>query len=174
MNTSTETRPASSAPYALTPKRAAILLWALVPVLGLLVRAIVSMTAPAMEALGSDLGLVHIVATVAWAVFMAITEGYQGFQRSFSPRVVHRAFALAASPRPVDVVFAPIYAIGYYRAPKRTMVVAWSVTTGVVGLIFAVHQIEQPWRGLIDVGVVVGLAWGMASLVALAVRRLVR
>ncbi len=165
----------STAAYALTPKRVAILLWALLPVLALLGRAIYALTTPALDALSApEIGPLHIALTIGWVGFMAFAEGYRGFQQSFSPRVVNRAFDLAADPRTVDVVFAPFYAVGYYSAPKRTKIVAWSVTLGVIALVLAVRQVDQPWRGLIDAGVVVGLAWGTASLILLALARLRR
>ena len=31
-------------------------------------------------------------------------------------------------------------------------------------LILAVSRLDQPWRGIIDAGVVVGLAWGLMTL----------
>ena len=33
------------------------------------------------------------------------------------------------------------------------------------GIAVAVHQLVQPWRGILDAGVVVGLSWGLASFV---------
>ena len=31
-------------------------------------------------------------------------------------------------------------------------------------LVALVRRLDQPWRGIIDAGVVVGLAWGLAAL----------
>jgi len=33
-----------------------------------------------------------------------------------------------------------------------------------------VRRLAQPWRGIIDAGVVVGLAWGVGSVVYYALR----
>ena len=37
-------------------------------------------------------------------------------------------------------------------------------------LVFVVHQLGQPWRGILDAGVVVGLTWGSAAVLLFAVR----
>jgi hypothetical protein len=44
----------------------------------------------------------------------------------------------------------------------RTVAVAW----GLAGLsaVLLINLLGQPWRGIIDSGVVVGLSWGLASL----------
>jgi DMSO/TMAO reductase YedYZ heme-binding membrane subunit len=36
-------------------------------------------------------------------------------------------------------------------------------------LVLLVRLIQQPWRGIIDLGVVVGLAWGLISLLVFSV-----
>jgi hypothetical protein len=43
--------------------------------------------------------------------------------------------------------------------------VAYSVLFGILVLILIYQQFSQPWRGILDVGVVVGLSWGLVSLV---------
>ena len=45
---------------------------------------------------------------------------------------------------------------------------------GVVVLVLVLREIPQPWRGLIDLGVVIGLALGAASILMLFVRGLIR
>jgi hypothetical protein len=47
------------------------------------------------------------------------------------------------------------------------MIVSWSVTIGVAGIVAAVKRLAYPWRNIIDAGVVVGLSWGSASLLLL-------
>ena len=34
----------------------------------------------------------------------------------------------------------------------------------VVVLIIGVRMLEQPWRGIVDAGVVVGLTWGLLAI----------
>ncbi len=50
------------------------------------------------------------------------------------------------------------------------MLVAWVGTSGIIILVLLVNQLDQPWRGIIDAGVVVGLTWGVISLVASYIR----
>jgi hypothetical protein len=44
------------------------------------------------------------------------------------------------------------------------MIVAWSVLIGIVVLVVSVRSLAQPWRGIVDAGVVVGLVLGWLSL----------
>jgi F0F1-type ATP synthase membrane subunit a len=44
------------------------------------------------------------------------------------------------------------------------------VTTGIVVLVLLVRAVPQPWRGIIDLGVVVGLAWGIISIVVFSIQ----
>ena len=58
---------------------------------------------------------------------------------------------------------API-SMGLLRAPRLTMIVAWSVLIGIIVLVVSVRSLAQPWRGIVDAGVVVGLTLGWLSL----------
>ncbi|MEM6296272.1 MAG: hypothetical protein AAGA54_33685, partial [Myxococcota bacterium] len=42
--------------------------------------------------------------------------------------------------------------------------------SGIFCLIVIVKQLDQPWRGIIDAGVVVGLSMGLLSIIYYAVR----
>src|SRR5690606_2841474 len=97
-------------------------------------------------------------------------EGYRGFQMRFSPRVVARALHLARNPRPLHVVLAPLFCMSFFHATPRGRGAAWGVTLGVLAAILLIRYLPQPWRGIIDAGVVVGLAWGAWSLVVSAIR----
>jgi hypothetical protein len=46
------------------------------------------------------------------------------------------------------------------------------VTAGIIVLIILVRLLPQPWRGMVDAGVVVGLAWGMISLILFGLQAL--
>ena len=99
---------------------------------------------------------------------MAFTEGYRGFQRSFSPKVVLRARDLAATPRPLPVLLAPLYCMHYFDSTRRQLMTTYALTVMIVSLIVVFHQLNQPWRGILDAGVVVGLSWGLVSILVLA------
>jgi hypothetical protein len=55
--------------------------------------------------------------------------------------------------------------MGYFYATRKRMIVSWAVTSGIVLLILAVRLLPQPWRGIVDLGVVAGLTWGLVAIV---------
>jgi hypothetical protein len=95
--------------------------------------------------------------------FMAYTEGYRGFQKSFSPRTAARAYYLYRHPEPLAVLLAPLFCMGFFRATRRPLLVAWLGTCVIILLVLVLHWMPQPWRGIVDAGVVVGLSWGLVS-----------
>ena len=56
-----------------------------------------------------------------------------------------------------------VYCMNYFGAEKRRMIVAWVATSLIVILIIIFHHLPQPWRGILDAGVVVGLSWGLLA-----------
>ena len=119
----------------------------------------------AVEALEYALTTSQWILLVGNVVFMAWSEGYRGFQQKFAPRVAARALYLYRTAQPLWVrLLAPAFCFGYFRAARRTRLIAWVGTIGIIILVVLVHQLEQPWRGIIDAGVVVGLSWGIVTL----------
>jgi hypothetical protein len=106
----------------------------------------------------------HWVIIAIWTVISAHAEGYKGFQKKFSPRTVARAVYLGNHPTPLRAVLAPLFCMGFFDATKRVLITAWAVTIGVIILVIIIKTLDQPWRGIIDIGVVVGLGWGLTSL----------
>jgi len=148
-------------------------LWGVGGVTLLLGWAIVRLGRVAVAALTSgDLGTLHWAALAVWVSFMAWSEGYRGFQRSFSPRTAGRALELGRHPTVLRAVLGPLYAMGYFAAPRRVLATAWGVTSMVVCLVLLVRLLDQPWRGIVDAGVVVGLVWGVVSLLVCFARGL--
>jgi len=146
--------------------------WGLAGILALLAFAIVRLSPLALDAFRVGLSGSQWAALALSGVLMTYFEGYRGFQRSFSPRVAERAAGLRESPAPVRVILAPFYCAGYFAASRRVKITAYSVLIGVVVLIQLVHFLAQPWRGIVDFGVVLGLAWGLAATGVLTVRAL--
>jgi len=144
-----------------------IVLWGVGGVLLVLLKALLRLGGMVRGAFEHELGPLHLTVAAVWIAFMAYTEGYRGFQQRFSPRVVRRAVHLAEAPRPWLVALAPAYTMGLVHATRRRLVVSWALLAGIVALVMMVRQLDQPWRGIVDLGVVVGLAWGCASLLAL-------
>ncbi len=144
--------------------------WGITGVVGLLAFAVARLAPVAAEALAGPLDPVHWVAVAASLAFFGYTEGYRAFQRQFSPRVVARAFALLHRGTPLSVLLAPLFCMGFFGATRKRMIVSWSLTGGIVLLIAAVRALPQPWRGIVDLGVVFALVWGAVAILAFAAR----
>lgn len=152
----------------MTGKIAAV--WGVLGVVGLLTQALVRLGPRAIEAVRMDLEVQHWIVLGVWVTFMAHAEGYKGFHRRFSPRVVARAQTLVASRSVLHRLLAPAYCMSLLHASRHGLVVAWCVVVGIVGLVAIVSTMSQPWRGIVDAGVVVGLGIGLLSIVLHAVR----
>jgi len=124
----------------------------------------------ALHAIDSGLTGGQWLIFAAVVAFMAYTEGYRGFQKSFSPRTAARAYYLYRNPEPLAVVLAPLFCMGFFRATRRPLLVAWVGTCMIVLLVMALHSAPQPWRGMVDAGVVVGLSWGLLSFLLATAR----
>lgn len=146
-------------------------LWGIVGVSLLLSMAVWRVGGYALNALEDySLGPWHYALLSLWLPFMLVAEGYRGFQQKFSPRVAARAHYLATYPRLRFVLLAPFFCMGFFFATRKRLIIAYSLTTGIILLILLVRLLEQPWRGLIDLGVVAGLTWGLLSLWVFAVK----
>lgn len=158
---------------ALSPRGKLIALWGVAGVLALLVQAVYRLAPLAVEpVLEGTMSTGQWVLYVAWTIFNAYAEGYRGFQKAFAPRVVARAVHLGRHPRPLHVILAPMFCMAMFHARRKNLILAWGLLTGIVLLVMAVRMLPQPWRGIVDVGVVVGLVWGIVSIVAMFARAL--
>jgi hypothetical protein len=144
--------------------------WGILGVCASLITGLLRLSPRTLEALAMELDAAHWIFAVTWTVFMAYTEGYRGFQRRFSPTVVARAVHLTHEPRFLRVTLAPFFCMGFFHGTRKRVILSWSLTVGIICLVLFVHSLAQPWRGLIDLGVLVGLTWGMASIAVLAIR----
>jgi hypothetical protein len=144
--------------------------WGLVGVTVLLGGAIYRLTPWAIEAFSYSFTPFQWVVLVGFTLFMLIGEGYRGFQKNFSPRVAARARHLAGHPTSLRVLLAPLFLMGFFGATRRRKIATWSLTTGIALLVLGVRLLEQPWRGIIDLGVVLGLAWGLVALLGFTFR----
>ncbi len=149
-------------------------IWGLAGVFLLLGSAVYRLTPRAVEALTLDLRWDHWLFLAFVLFFMAYAEGYRAFQKGFSPRVAARARYLRTHRNALHAVLAPLFCMGYFHAPKRRRITSISVTVGIIILIILVRFLAQPWRGIVDAGVVVGLAWGMVSLALFSIQAFTR
>jgi hypothetical protein len=101
---------------------------------------------------------------VGWATLMLYTEGYKGFHLRFCPRVVGRAIELGRRPRPLHLVLALPYCLSLFAATRKQLIARWTFIACLYSLIAVVRHLAQPWRGIVDGGVVVGLVWGVVGL----------
>lgn len=138
--------------------------WGILGVLILLAKAIYQLTPKVLELEECPLSASHWLVLVGWVAINAYSEGYRGFHKNFAPRVVVRAQHLAAHPRPLYVLLAPLYCMGLIHATRKRLIVSWTLTAAIVVLVTLVRHVSQPWRGIIDAGVVVGLALGSVSI----------
>lgn len=109
---------------------------------------------------------------IGWLVANAYLEGYRGFQLRFSPRVVSRAIYLGQNPRPLWVILALPFCMSLFHSTRRQKIVSWTFIGALILLIWWVRTLPQPWRGIVDGGVVLGLAWGLGVIWWLFVRYL--
>ena len=107
---------------------------------------------------------------VHWALLAAnlflfgYVKGYKVLHLRFSPRVVARVLYLKNNSTLPRVLFAPFFCMGYFHATRKRKIVSYCFTVLIVGLIILVRRLEQPWRGIIDAGVVLALGWGLVSI----------
>lgn len=148
-------------------------IWSVLGVTALLLQAQVRLGQIAWEALSSGtLTPVQVGICTIWTIMNGYLEGYRGFHMRFVPRVLARAHHLATHPGAFPKILGPIYAMAYVRASKKAKYAAWGVTVAVLIAIVVVRRLPQPWRGIIDAGVVAGLGLGTLSLLIGAGRRL--
>lgn len=155
------------------PLSRAALYWGVGGVALLLVQAVFRLTPIALEPLlRGGLSGVELGTYVAWVLMSLYSEGYRGFQKGFVPRVIGRAFYLARSPRPLFVVLAPFFCMSLVHARPRRLIVSWLIVGLITAAVAFVRSLPYPWRGIVDGGVVAGLAYGLASLTVTFVRAL--
>ena len=138
--------------------------WGVGGVLLLLVFAIYRLAPMAMALENSPMNQVHWLALIFSVVYMAYAEGYKGFHLGFAPRVVSRANYLRENPRPVHILLAPLFCMGFIYTTRKRKLLSIGLTIMIICFILIAQILPQPWRGIVDAGVVVGLAIGTASI----------
>jgi hypothetical protein len=139
--------------------------WGIGGFLMLLGFAVFRLFTPARAAFSQPLLWYHWLALACITSFFLYVKGYHGFQRGLSSRVVSRALSLKAKPDVLKISLAPIYCMGYFGAGVRRKITMICLTVAMVGLIIVVSRIDQPWRGIIDFGLVTAFAWGFIATV---------
>lgn len=149
------------------PKWAGLLgtFWAVIGFTLLLAFPIFRLAEKSLEAWGmnADWKTWHWFALGASLVFMGYSEGYKGFQKAFSPRAAARTRVVRDQPTWLRVLFAPLFIMCFFDATKKRLIVAYLLTAMIIGFVVLFHIINQPWKGILDAGVVLGLTWGLLS-----------
>ena len=117
----------------------------------------------------------YISAYILSCLFFAYAEGYKGFQLKFAPLVVKRSSTLVLGTSEgtiLNFILAPLYSMGLFHATKKRTITSWSVTLAVAMIVAIVKRLSEPWRNIIDAGVVVGLSWGAISIVLFYIQSL--
>ena len=139
-------------------------LWGGAGIFGILGLAVYRLVPRAVAAYETGLSGWQWIIALGFCGFMAYAEGYRGFQLRFSPRTAARIRYLRDHPSLGRSLLAPLFALGLFHATRKTKVTAWVLTLGILSLVMLVHRLDQPWRGIVNAGVVLGLSWGMLSL----------
>lgn len=143
-------------------------LWGVAGVTALLSFAIYRLAQISLDSFRFGYEWHHWVVLAANAVFMCYTEGYRGFQLAFSPRAAARARYIRDYSTPFQRLLAPLFCMGYFHTSKRRLISVYVLTGAILVLIVVFNQLSQPWRGLMDVGVVCGLVWGVVTFLRYA------
>lgn len=138
--------------------------WGFLGIFGLFGFAIVRLGQISVDAWSTQLAWQHWLTLVAWILFMAYNEGYKGFQKGFSPRVAARTAYLYKNPSWLRLVLAPLFCMGFFHISRKRQILTFALTLMIFGLVQAVSLLQQPWRGIVDLGVVIGLFWGLVTL----------
>ncbi|MFT5505931.1 MAG: hypothetical protein ACI845_002956 [Gammaproteobacteria bacterium] len=139
-------------------------IWGVSGVVILLLFAVYRLSVIAIDAFGYQFETWHWIVLAINIIFMAYSEGYKGFQKAFSPRVVARAQTIVTAPKISRIILAPLFCMCYFDATRKRKMVTYILTLGIVVLIILFNQIPQPLRGILDIGVVVGLSWGISCI----------
>jgi len=138
--------------------------WAVMGVAALLMESILRLGAIALAGVRGGLGPAEWAALALSTAFLGYFEGYRGFQCSFSPRVVERAFNLDRDLGPLGIVLAPLYAMALVGGSRRELVRSWLLVAGIVVMVIVVRRIPPSWRCIVDAAVAVSLTWGLVAM----------
>ena len=150
------------------------MVWGLGGILAFLTYAVYRLAGKFLEALDFSFTGPQWLLLVVNTAFMAYSEGYKGFHKSFAPRVVARALTLRSQAAGLRVLLAPLFCMGYFHTTRRRLLGTYGLTIGIAVLIVLFQYLPQPWRGILDFGVVVGLSLGIASILLFIDRALFR
>ena len=125
------------------------------------------------ESISYEFSILNWIVLVLYLIVMIVGKGYFALHRGFVPRVINRSELLVENGNLLDRLFAPLYCMGFFKAPKKRLIISYSMLLLIITFIASASKISQPWRGIIDLGVVIGLSLGILSLVILGFKKLI-
>ena len=125
------------------------------------------------ESISYEFSILNWIVLTAYLLIMIIGKGYFALHRGFVPRVISRSELLIENGNLFDILLAPLYCMGFFKAPRKRMIISYVMISFIVTFIVSASKISQPWRGIIDLGVVIGLSLGILSLLFLGLKKLI-
>lgn len=145
-------------------------LWGLTGFLLLILVAVIKLALISQDAFKQGLNSLQWLVLIANCLFMAYSEGYKGFQKSYSPRLAARARYLLGNANVIQTLLAPLFCMGFFNAPRRRIITSVLLTIMIVVFVLSFRLLPQPWRGILDAGVVIGLGWGLIATIICVVQ----
>lgn len=139
--------------------------WAIVGFIVFLSYAIARLFSVSLDAWQYEFSLAQWSLLIANCIFMAYSEGYKGFQKAYAPRLAARAKYLLREGSWRQLGLAPLFCMCFFDAPRKRIIVSYALLVMIVVLVTLFRLLPQPWRGILDAGVVIGLTWGLISTV---------
>lgn len=139
--------------------------WGFAGFMAILVIALIKLTVIAVDSFNYSFSTLHWLALIANSAFMAYSEGYKGFQKGYSPRLAARLIHLHHNASFLTMLLAPLFCMGFFAAPRKRIITSILLTLMIVIFILFFQLIPQPWRGILDIGVIIGLSWGLLATV---------
>ena len=94
-------------------------IWGFLGFIFLLIFALIRLSDIAIDSFKYDYNFYHWIAVIINSLFMAYSEGYKGFQKSFSPRLAARLKYLYQKGNPIELILAPLFCMSFFNAPKK-------------------------------------------------------
>lgn len=137
--------------------------WGIIGFFSLVGFAMVRLSAHTVEAFTQPFTLFQWFVLLVSLIFMAYSEGYKGFQKSYAPRFAARVHYLSSHANGLQLILAPLFCMGFFNAPKRRIITSTLLSTMIIIFVLLFKYIPQPWRGIFDAAVVFGLIWGLTA-----------
>ena len=137
--------------------------WGVIGFFALIVSAIVRLFQVSVELLDYEMTLIYTAVLIINCLFMAYSEGYKGFQKNYAPRFAARVKYLSCNATTIEVVLAPLFCMTFFNAPRKRIITSFVLFIMIIGLVILFRFLPQPWRGILDAGVVIGLMWGLLA-----------